>query len=117
MSWIKDLLGITADIDEWREFFQNRINLIHKEMETMREVNRARKLEVDKQFLSLESKVGDLPQYFREGIVKLDKNEVYVIHVAEGTKPRDIENLRSSMQELDINAVIIASESINVIKI
>jgi hypothetical protein len=128
MTWIKDLLGITADYDVLRNFMLNRLDLLQRQLDNFDEQFRNRIIQVDVSILETNKKIdetltktnltfNDAMDFFRKGIVKLDKNEVYVIHVAENIPVNQIVELRDLIAELGIQAVVISSEKIHVIKI
>ena len=52
---------------------------------------------------------------FEKGIVKLEKDTIYIIHVSAKTTNRDCDTLREKLAENNIQAVIVASDNLQIL--
>jgi len=103
MDWLKKLLGIDK---------------IEGDIAVLKDVQVAAAEYITERMDKIELTIAELPtveEMFEIGIVRLSKNDVYILHVSENIKPEEIDILQREMTRIGIKCVIISADKMSVL--
>jgi len=105
LNWLKELLGIDKIEDELLE---------------LRDIQVASAEDATERMDKIELTVAELPnieELFADGICKLTKDEVYVLHVGENVSNQEVDALQRQMTQYGMKCVIVASDKMVVLNL